>query len=33
VKEGYGEYSDAKGVVYKGMWINGEINDHAPIDI
>lgn len=31
IKEGYGEYTDSKGVVYKANWVNGEMNERGPI--
>jgi hypothetical protein len=31
IKEGFGEYTDSKGVTYKATWINGEINSKGPI--
>jgi hypothetical protein len=31
IKEGFGEYTDSKGVTYKATWINGEINERGPV--
>lgn len=33
IKEGFGEYTDSKGLVYKCMWINGEMNESAPMEV
>lgn len=31
IKEGFGEYTDSKGVTYKADWVNGEINERGPV--
>lgn len=33
IKEGYGDYTDNKGTIFRAMWINGQINEFAPIDM